>query len=274
MDVAAALFGPARAALLATLFRTTQRTFHLRELIRVTGLASGTVQRELASLVRVGLVKRTPSGRSVVFAANRQSTIEPWLRGLITATVRRTRGSGSLPAVPVIRQPRETRTDSDVPQIGAEAFERHRLFIGIAINRMMLAHLGTVYRSFDGDLVRAIVLGETTHHNVEGLLQACDHDERRFRDAIGGPAGLARIPPSNAFSISQATGIPRETVRRKVRKLVKAGLLVRQPNGDLFVVLTPGAYTRFDADTRSVANALLDTASRITGRLKRSDPQG
>lgn len=85
-------------------------------------------------------------------------------------------------------------------------------------------------RQFDGDLDRMLVLA------VIGLrtLPARRVRELSYADF---EAGLAAEEPSpiNVQSIAETTGIPRETVRRKVQALEKAGWIERQDGGYLAV---------------------------------------
>lgn len=83
---AVALFGRARRAILALLFGRAGDAFYLRQIADLTGLAVGSVQRELANLVRAGLVVRTAKGHQVYFRADERSPIYPELVGLVTKT--------------------------------------------------------------------------------------------------------------------------------------------------------------------------------------------
>jgi predicted transcriptional regulator len=49
--------------------------------------------------------------------------------------------------------------------------------------------------------------------------------------------GVAGQQPSNALSIANATGMPRETVRRKLQNLTKRGILMKTRGG---YIMTPG----------------------------------
>lgn len=49
--------------------------------------------------------------------------------------------------------------------------------------------------------------------------------------------GVAGQQPSNALSISNATGLPRETARRKLQELTKRGILMKKGSG---YIMTPG----------------------------------
>lgn len=83
---ATALFGRARRAILALLFGRAGEAFYLRQIAELTGLAVGSIQRELANLVRAGLVLRTAKGHQVYFQADERSPIYPELVGLVTKT--------------------------------------------------------------------------------------------------------------------------------------------------------------------------------------------
>jgi len=84
---AAALFGKVRSAVLALLFSHADQSFYLREIARMVGTGHGAVQRELAQLLKAGLVTRTRRGREVFYQANRASPVFPELHGLIVKTV-------------------------------------------------------------------------------------------------------------------------------------------------------------------------------------------
>jgi predicted nucleotidyltransferase len=83
---ATALFGRARRAILALLFGRAGEAFYLRQIAEMTGLAVGSIQRELANLVRAGLVVRTAKGHQVYFRADERAPIYPELVGLVTKT--------------------------------------------------------------------------------------------------------------------------------------------------------------------------------------------
>ena len=85
-SAAEALFGRSRRAILALLFGRGGESFYLREIASLTGLAVGSIQRELANLVKAGLVERTVRGQQVYFTANAQSPIYPELTSLVAKT--------------------------------------------------------------------------------------------------------------------------------------------------------------------------------------------
>lgn len=63
-----ALFGKIRRELLSLFFLNPQRSFFLLELVGILRTGRGGVQRELASLVQSGLIKREKSGIKVFFS--------------------------------------------------------------------------------------------------------------------------------------------------------------------------------------------------------------
>lgn len=83
----ALLFGGARGRLLAWLYGHPDQRFYLRQLVRQTGAAQGSVQRELQLLTHAGLIKRTVEGRQVYFQANRDSPIFREVQQLLIKTL-------------------------------------------------------------------------------------------------------------------------------------------------------------------------------------------
>jgi hypothetical protein len=96
------------------------------------------------------------------------------------------------------------------------------------------------YLAHDGDLIQALVVTEIWLYNIgrlaasqEAVDAAILQDERIRR---------AKLPKCNAYSISLALGIPPQTVRRKVARLIERGWVERNDKGDLHVTATCEAY--------------------------------
>lgn len=93
-------------------------------------------------------------------------------------------------------------------------------------------HLKALYHSCDGDMVMALVMCEIWQYNVGRYLDrsgpvdatATLQDPEKRRELL---------PPCNAYSISQVVGVPSETVRRKVKKLIGRGWVERSNDGEL-----------------------------------------
>ena len=85
-SVGTALFGATRQAVLRTLFGHWDRRFYLRQIIRLAGVGSGGVQREVAGLTRAGIISRTVEGAQTYYQANPQCPVFGELRGLVRKT--------------------------------------------------------------------------------------------------------------------------------------------------------------------------------------------
>jgi predicted nucleotidyltransferase len=83
MSIASALFSDSQARVYRWLFGQPNRSFHLSELRRLTGLGSASLQRELRKLADSGLVNSERVGNLRCFRANPRS---PVLRELVTLT--------------------------------------------------------------------------------------------------------------------------------------------------------------------------------------------
>lgn len=85
-SLGAHLLGRTRLAILALLLDQPERKLYLRQIVRLTGAAQGGVQRELAFLVRSGILLKTREGNLAYFQANRAAPIFEELRGLVRKT--------------------------------------------------------------------------------------------------------------------------------------------------------------------------------------------
>ena len=86
-SVSVSLFPKARRVLLGLLFGRPDRAFYLREIVELTGLGVGHVQRELARLSQGEIIRRSKTGRHVYFQANASCPVYEEIRGLVTKTV-------------------------------------------------------------------------------------------------------------------------------------------------------------------------------------------
>jgi len=140
----------------------------------------------------------------------------------------------------------------------------------LAVNMFIVRHLVRMYAAFDGDLISAIVLGEVAHHNLSGYIAKAAEARRTGSDAAVHVPDRNDYLPTNAFSIAQATGIPRQTVRRKVKALVARGWLLEDQRG-LTVGPVPFEHFRqFNADLATDVMETLNVVLRLTrGRTTR-----
>jgi hypothetical protein len=132
------------------------------------------------------------------------------------------RRAGEASASPV------TATDELVMVRGEAAM---RVFIHLLLN--FLHRTDRERRAFYGTDLDMAAIAETVG------LAALESEMRdpAFREAFGDyrkVVGTERQRPVNALSVSATTGIPRETVRRKLKALVEKGVLVEKDGGYIY----------------------------------------
>jgi hypothetical protein len=111
---------------------------------------------------------------------------------------------------------------------------------------------------FDGDLDRLLILlvvalRTAEDRKIEGI---------RLEDVLSGAVDAYPSLLTNVRSVADSTGIPRETVRRKVGWLVAKGWLAR--SGD-DLLLTPLA----SRELTPVRESMLSAAERLHGLVER-----
>jgi len=132
-----------------------------------------------------------------------------------------------------------------------EFVRTHRLELSNLTGRFLTEHLVHVHAAFEGDLSAALVLGTIGQHYIQRFYDEYARDSAAGLDRlVDGGEHLSRVRACNAMSVSAATGIPRETVRRKFRWLVKKGWVAVGTRGQL--TLVPGmsiSFEGFDLET-------------------------
>lgn len=138
----------------------------------------------------------------------------------------------------------------------------NRARISVALSGFTVPLLSRIYHAFDGDVVQAIVLGEIAHRNVASWLANQANPEDPLYDAAQHNASMR---PCNSLSIADASGIPRETVRRKVVTLIERGAIYRDAEGLLY--LTPNVGDNYEDMTAELVESLLETARSLEALL-------
>ena len=87
MSLANALFAPAQSKIIEWIFGMPARAFHLNELMRLTGLGSASVQREIGRLFEAGLVTDERIGNVRRVQANPLSPVFAELTSLVQKTL-------------------------------------------------------------------------------------------------------------------------------------------------------------------------------------------
>lgn len=112
------------------------------------------------------------------------------------------------------------------------------------------------------DYDRAMILVAVAAITSERLLRTSLSPEE---SDLGNPIGLDRLARCNVSSLAAATGINRETTRRKVKSLIDQGLLERHDDGT--VTFAPGVLQR--ADTLGLVRRQIEAAVRLVNDLMR-----
>lgn len=94
--------------------------------------------------------------------------------------------------------------------------------------------------TFAGDLDLASIIHAISESTIEPAMR--DAAWREEYGALSKVVGVSGQRGANALSISQATGIPRETARRKIKKLIALGALTEVGRGEY--IITPGYLQR------------------------------
>jgi hypothetical protein len=151
-------------------------------------------------------------------------------------------------------------------RIDPSAFDRHYPQLTYEAGLFMVAYLRRVHAEFEGDITAAIVLGEIAQHNMRPFMKELLPKSGKDSAALATDELVeASIRRCNMLSVAEASGIPRETVRRKVDKLVKLGFVTRDGGGGLAVTRKVGRHFReFDRETML---GLVELAERIHGML-------
>lgn len=102
-----------------------------------------------------------------------------------------------------------------------------------SLNSHYLKHLIRVYKQFDGDIELCIVLGEIADYSASLVFPSKETRELSSLEVSELLRGC------NAHSISLSSGIPRETVRRKVKKLISMGYIVMKEDKQIFLTQSP-----------------------------------
>jgi hypothetical protein len=153
-------------------------------------------------------------------------------------------------------------------EIDLERYRRNQRYLAFLSNGFLASQLLRVLHAFDGDLLAAVVLGEVAQHNVQALFR-----DRQFRpgarleQALADPSQREQLlRPCNALSVSEATGIPRETVRRRVESLVSKGWITRDRHGRLYVSdALVDRLAHFHLETARSVVETADTVRQVLG---------
>jgi predicted transcriptional regulator len=150
-----------------------------------------------------------------------------------------------------------------------QVFEENYLEYQYRFVEFFIEHLSDVSRTFRGDLQAVVVLA------LVGQLQL-----RELR--LAGKQDAGSLPPERlsiaASRIADITGIPRQTVRRKLAALEDRGWVVRNAEGAFRIAVKDGQATA-KTDLSELDARSLDRVARLFRDLEtlvaaRTDPEG
>jgi predicted nucleotidyltransferase len=192
--LASVLFSKVRREVLGLLWGHPDRGFYLREIVDLTGLGVGHIQRELKQLTDAGILRRSTQGRHVYYQADPACPVFDELRGIVRKTLgaagllREALASARIPAVvafvygSVARGDDKQSSDLDLIVIG-DATLRHVADAVRSIERKVSREINpTVYppREFRSKL-------EAGNHFLKTVMKG----EKVF--VVGGPRELRAL---------------------------------------------------------------------------------
>ena len=125
------------------------------------------------------------------------------------------------------------------------------------------------YRICDGDLVMGLVMSEIWNFNISRYFAKFGTDDSASL-LSNSEARRNLLSGCNAYSISQTLGIPSETVRRKVRKLIQMGWIERGADGGL--ISTPRIEEVFSPElTVETVRYFVSAARQVLAMLDSPD---
>lgn len=148
-----------------------------------------------------------------------------------------------------------------------QAIDRAFTLVAYQVNRHLIDHMLRLTRELSMDFDCALLYGVLAHLNVAHLLPP-GTPPTSVLDETGrlGKAHSTQLRPLRIRDLVQISGIPRETVRRKLARLEADGRIRQVDNG--WVVDTSGVDEQLREFTRESVRRLLQTASALTDVLR------
>jgi predicted transcriptional regulator len=169
-------------------------------------------------------------------------------------------------------------TDWSAPMpLNPELDEQRMRHLSFLVNDFIIWHLSRVRHGFDGDLDCALILGEIAHYNVRKNFQkifSLDQEPISGQEQAVNDSSSERVllKRTNTLSISAATGIPWETVRRKIQWLEQRGWISKDDKGKLIVTVAPEEeFSQFNYET---LERFVATADKLRKIMEQASPGG
>lgn len=144
--------------------------------------------------------------------------------------------------------------------VQAEGLNASARLAGYAIINGQLAMLAALRETFGLPPAKLVVFLTVATASVQRYVRRTDISEAERGAGAMRPEDLGMI---SGRAVAEATGMPRETVRRMLVELVDEGLLVRRPQGRVAV-----AMSLSDTEVPLVLRKLVDEQLRVLERLR------
>lgn len=145
-------------------------------------------------------------------------------------------------------------------------YERAFSIVAFTMNRFVIDQVLRASRLFDNDIEAMVIFGALAHMNVAHLLTPGVRPSER----LGADGRIPDLQPKlravRLRDLVQVTGRPRETVRRKLERLLAAGRVRRVEAGWVYSTDTVGPEMR--AQGMAAAGRMLQTADAIRAALQ------
>jgi DNA-binding transcriptional ArsR family regulator len=149
-----------------------------------------------------------------------------------------------------------------------QRFEKTFSMVAFATNRHLVDHMRRLITLLDMDVESALLWGLVAHLSVAHAM----HPGALPSDLLA-PNGfmLGEARPVRLADLVQVSGLPKETVRRKLQRLRERGKLERNEDGRWVVLRTGVDETTYEF-TRESVKRLLQTARVIESILQHARP--
>jgi DNA-binding transcriptional ArsR family regulator len=147
------------------------------------------------------------------------------------------------------------------------AFDRNFALAGFIINRFLVHHLLRMARQTKGDFESLVIWNTLALQNTASLLGPGARPLTPLQPDGTFPDALLRANGLRSSDLAQITGIPRETVRRKLERLSTNGQVKRHEDGRWHVVaaaMTP----ELREFMRETARNFCETATLLQGAMR------
>lgn len=155
------------------------------------------------------------------------------------------------------------------PEDFDQRFNRTYGMVAYIASRHYGYHLRRILVELNLDLESAFILGLLSQLNVATELTPGTRSEEVLDGT--GRLGTERMKPIRLVDLAQISGLPRETVRRKLERLRALGKVARTPEGG-WKLSDGDDDAHFRAFIRETVVRLLSVAREINGVLGHRDP--